>query len=302
MNTYTWDARNHLTAISGAATASFTYDAFGRRASKTIAGISTQFLYDILNSVQEIQAGAPSANLLAGLNIDEYLTRTDSSNNVSTLLTDAIGSTIGLVGSGQSIATSYTYDPFGATTVAGAANGNSYQFTGRENDGTGLYSYRARYYSAAFQRFVSQDPIGFGGGDVNLYAYAGQDPTNLFDPLGLWQYWGNWGGPEWTGGSTKQYEDMTADEVGQLQPPIDSQDRCYQTHDICYSSCRVQSRGGKCGSSQDGRECADTCNAGLISCLSQIPFSVQSLDSSLHAAAAEEVFIFLDPTPGFPSK
>src|SRR5208283_1097386 len=130
-NTYTWDARNHLTAISGAAAASFTYDAFSRRESKTIAGASTQFLYDILNSVQEIQAGAPSANLLAGLNIDEYLTRTDSSNNVSTLLTDAIGSTIGLVGLVQSIATSYTYAPFGATTVAGAANGNSYQFTGR---------------------------------------------------------------------------------------------------------------------------------------------------------------------------
>jgi YD repeat-containing protein len=35
-NTYTWDARNHLTTISGATTASFTYDAFGRRASKSI--------------------------------------------------------------------------------------------------------------------------------------------------------------------------------------------------------------------------------------------------------------------------
>jgi len=32
-NTYTWDARNHLTAISGGSTASFVYDAFGRRMS-----------------------------------------------------------------------------------------------------------------------------------------------------------------------------------------------------------------------------------------------------------------------------
>ena len=43
-NTYTWDARKHLTAISGVANASFIYDAFGRRASKTIGASTTQFL------------------------------------------------------------------------------------------------------------------------------------------------------------------------------------------------------------------------------------------------------------------
>jgi len=37
------------------------------------------------------------------------------------------------------------------------------EFTGRENDGTGLYFYRARYYNPTFQRFIAQDPIGFGG-------------------------------------------------------------------------------------------------------------------------------------------
>jgi YD repeat-containing protein len=37
-NTYTWDARNHLTAISGGSAATFTYDGFGRRAKKVIGG------------------------------------------------------------------------------------------------------------------------------------------------------------------------------------------------------------------------------------------------------------------------
>ena len=204
-NNYTWDARNHLTAISGAVAASFTYDALGRRASKSIAGTTTNVVYDVLNPVQEIQAGAPSANLLNGLNIDEYLTRTDSSNNGSTLLTDALGSTIGLVGSGQSMATSYTYQPFGATAGGGATNGNSYQFTGRENDGTGLYSYRARYYSPVFQRFISQDPIGFRGGP-NLYEYASNSPITLADPTGLWTitigWTGNFSGQSTTGTAT----------------------------------------------------------------------------------------------------
>ena len=162
-NTYSWDARNHLTAIAGPVDASFVYDAFGRRASKTVSGATTEVLYDGLNPVQELNGNnppSPTAELLTGLDIDEYFTRTASSVT-STLLADALGSTIGLVGSSGSIATSYTYQPFGATTAGGAGNTNPYQFTGRENDGTGLYFYRARYYSPTFQRFIAQDPLDF---------------------------------------------------------------------------------------------------------------------------------------------
>jgi len=63
-------------------------------------------------------------------------------------------------------------------------NTNPYQFTGRENDGTGLYFYRARYYSPTFQRFVSQDPIGFAGGGPNLYGYVLNNPISFIDPFG----------------------------------------------------------------------------------------------------------------------
>jgi RHS repeat-associated protein len=180
-------------AISGGATASFVYDALGRRMSKTIGGTTTQFLYDRLNPVQEFNGANPpaaTANLLTGLGIDEYFART-ASGTTSTLLTDALGSTIGLVGSSSNIATSYTYQPFGATTAGGASNTNPYQFTGRENDGTGLYFYRARYYSPTYQRFVAQDPIGFAGGDPNLYGYVYDDPVNLIDPPGLWGFGGS---------------------------------------------------------------------------------------------------------------
>jgi RHS repeat-associated protein len=185
-NTYTWDARNHLSAINSGTTASFVYDAFGRRIGKTVNGTTTEFLYDGLNPVQELDGGNPpsvTANLLTGLNIDEYFTRTVGSTT-STLLADALGSTIGLVGSGGTIATSYTYQPFGAVTTGGAGNTNPFQFTGRENDGTGLYFYRARYYSPTFQRFIAQDPIGFKGGDANLYAYVHDSPPVLTDPFG----------------------------------------------------------------------------------------------------------------------
>ncbi|MGH7391695.1 MAG: RHS repeat-associated core domain-containing protein [Candidatus Rokuibacteriota bacterium] len=59
------------------------------------------------------------------------------------------------------------------------------QFSGRENDGTGIYYYRARYYHTRLQRFISEDPIRFEGGDVNLYSYVFNNPANFNVPLGL---------------------------------------------------------------------------------------------------------------------
>jgi RHS repeat-associated protein len=75
------------------------------------------------------------------------------------------------------------FSPAGAVT----ASDNSYQFAGRQNDGNGLYYNRARYYNPAWGRFISEDPLGFGGGDVNLYAYAGGNPINFNDPTGNFQ-------------------------------------------------------------------------------------------------------------------
>ena len=63
---------------------------------------------------------------------------------------------------------------------------NPFTFTGREWDKeTGLYYYRARYYDAKVGRFVSKDPIGLAGGDINLYSYVGNNPVNFVDPWGL---------------------------------------------------------------------------------------------------------------------
>ena len=154
--TYVWNARDQLTGLSGATTASFTYDARGRRRGKTVSG-TTNFLFDDSNVVQELSGSTPTANLLTGLDIDETWTRTDGSGT-NTLLTDALRSTLALAGASGTIQTQYTFEPFGATTVSGAAITNSQQYTGRENDATGLYYYRARYYSPTLDRFVSEDP------------------------------------------------------------------------------------------------------------------------------------------------
>ena len=181
---YVWDARNQLASINGPGiSADFMYDAFGRRGRKTINGTSTEFLYDGFNIVQELTGGMPPVNLLASLGIDEYFIRTDA-NGSQILLFDALGSTLALLDP-NGVQTEYTYEPFGATTMTGTISTNPFQYTGRENDTTGLYYHRARYYSPTLQRFISEDPIGFAGNDINLYAYVFSNPINFRDPLGL---------------------------------------------------------------------------------------------------------------------
>ena len=51
-------------------------------------------------------------------------------------------------------------------------------------ESNGLYYMRARYYDQHTGRFISEDPIGFAGGDVNLYAYVQNNPVLLVDPSG----------------------------------------------------------------------------------------------------------------------
>ena len=84
----------------------------------------------------------------------------------------------------------YAYDDFGQ----GATNrvemvANPFRYVGRYGvmtDGDDLLSMRARYYIPSLGRFTQSDPIGFAGGDLNLYAYVGNNPITRLDPLGLW--------------------------------------------------------------------------------------------------------------------
>jgi RHS repeat-associated protein len=182
-NTYTWNTRNELVAISGTTTASFVYDAFGRRQSRTVGSTSTNFLYDRANLIQELAGTTATVNYLTGARIDETFARTDTTSSQS-FLWDALHSTVALTNSSGSIATSYTYEPYGATTSTGTTSTNTLQYTGRESDATGLYYYRGRYYSPGFGRFISEDPLGSFAGP-NAYAYALANPISWADPYGF---------------------------------------------------------------------------------------------------------------------
>ena len=114
--------------------------------------------------------------------IDEVLARYTNQNN-RTLLTDALGSVIAQSDESGAITGEYSYSPFGETVETGEISDNPLQYTGRENDGSGLYYYRARYYDPGLKRFISRDPIGLEGG-INVYLYALANPIRWFDSTG----------------------------------------------------------------------------------------------------------------------
>jgi RHS repeat-associated protein len=173
---YTWNARNQLISR---ASASFQYDAFGRR---TLNAAGNNLLYEGPNPGQELSGGTPVVNRILG-GIDEFFSRTDSTGNYSPI-TDGLGSVLALTNPSGTVTTQYSYDPYGNTANYEASTANQFQYTGRENDGNGLYFYRARYYSPSFGRFVSEDPARLRSGDTNFYAYAYNDPNRYRDPSG----------------------------------------------------------------------------------------------------------------------
>ena len=157
VNTYQWDARNRLMGMSGGTTASFNYDALGRRTTRIIGSLTSQFLYDGNDVTAEIGGAAVGANYLRSLTIDEPFIRQTGIGN-EFYHTDVLGSSLAMSNSQGLPVTTYGYEPFGKTTVAGSSV-NAFQYTGRENDGIGLYYYRARYYSPPSHRFLGEDPI-----------------------------------------------------------------------------------------------------------------------------------------------
>ena len=138
-----------------------------------VNGIGSGYVYDGMNIVQELAStsvdNSAAANVRASYisgGIDEVFAQQSGANataRMATYLTDALGSVIGLTDAVGTKVIDYTYGPYGETTADATAS-NPFQYTGRENDGNGLYYYRARYYSPGMGRFVSSDPIGLAGG------------------------------------------------------------------------------------------------------------------------------------------
>ncbi|WP_425215196.1 RHS repeat domain-containing protein [Tumidithrix helvetica] len=173
----------------------YTYDMFDRRIAKSVdfdgsgAGLAVveRYVYDRDHIMLVLSGlGILKERYLYGANLDQVLAVEGS--QVSWTLSDYLGTVRDLVSSAGVVQKHIKYDSFGNVTAQSAPLVKSrFGFTGREFDSeTGLYYYRSRYYDSAVGRFISEDRIGFAGGDANLYRYVGNSATNAIDPFGLW--------------------------------------------------------------------------------------------------------------------
>ena len=184
---YSWDFDNRLTQVvnPGVGTTAFRYDPFGRRIQKAGPLGTTNYLYDGLRAIEDVDgSGSVLARYTAGGGIDESLAEF-MSTTASYYEQDALSSVTSLSNSAGALANTYTFDSFGKVTTSTGTIPNRFQYTGREFDQeTGVSYYRARYMDPSTGRFFSEDPVRFFQGP-NFYHYVDNNPLNLTDATGL---------------------------------------------------------------------------------------------------------------------
>ncbi len=103
------------------------------------------------------------------------------------IISDYLGSVrLVLNSSDGSVAQRLDYDEFGHVTRDSNPGFQPFGFAGGIYDlHTGLVRFGARDYDPVTGRWTAKDPIGFAGGDANVYAYVSNDPINYVDIWGL---------------------------------------------------------------------------------------------------------------------
>jgi len=218
---YLYDAWNRLVKIydddsgePGDLIAEYEYDGTNRRIEKEVTGASHAHYYynhdwqlleerfvdeqdELLASNQYVWSAryidAPIVRFHDGNGDGDLL---DVDDNIRYYTGDANYNVTATIDSGTAeVVDRYVYTAYGKATVyddewtnpsAPATDGPLYcgYFFDAES---ALYQVRNRYYDAGLSTFISRDPIGYDGRDVNLYRYVGDSPLVRTDPTGLFQ-------------------------------------------------------------------------------------------------------------------
>ena len=206
---YTYDSNgNQLAGGSGGTTG---YNNQDQTTQNVVAGTTTTLGYSGGGQAERTAVGGTTlinglegvAGQTAGSSI--YFTRDPSGNLISMrqgaggtstnayYLLDQEASVLGLTAAdGTTDVATYTYDPYGITTVAAGtlATTNPYRYaTGYYDAATGLYKLGARYYDPTTGRFTQPDP---SGQEADTYVYSGDNVANGTDPNGLGFHCQDW--------------------------------------------------------------------------------------------------------------
>jgi RHS repeat-associated protein len=202
---YDWDHRNHLAKVTERTgpnvtdtvtkTVEYEYDMYNRLTKKVLdldgpggaQPITDHFLWDGAQIVQ-VFSDMPGRThwYVYGPNPDQVIF--DQTTVTYALLGDHLGTIRDIVDTAGANVNHVVYEAFGkrVSETAGAPFSPLFGFSGRPLDSdTGLQNNHNRWYDPRVGRWLSNDPIGFAAGDVNLQRYVNNGPTNAVDPSGL---------------------------------------------------------------------------------------------------------------------
>lgn len=190
LTTYSWDPENRLLSVSdNTGLESYSYSADGLRQFKVNGTITTNFVWDDQNLLQERDASL--VKVAQYTDFPGYwggLVSQRRSSTSSFYGFDSQSSSRILVSIGDVITDNYSYKAFGEELASGSGTVNPHQYVG-------LFGYyrdiairqyvRAREMEIIGSRWMSRDPIGYIGESTNMFWYASANPIRLIDPSGL---------------------------------------------------------------------------------------------------------------------
>ncbi|HDH12596.1 MAG TPA: RHS repeat protein [Nitrospirae bacterium] len=190
---YIYDIEDRLVQVedgSSSVIAEYYYDPFGRRLWKEVSGVRTYYFYSDEGLIGEYDASGTEIKTY-GYGPDSIWGTNPMFQKVGTdyywYINDHLGTPQVIIDTTGRVVWAATYDSFGNAQISTAEIENNLRFAGQYYDGeTGLHYNWFRYYDPVAGRYLRTDPIGFAGGDLNLYAYVTNNPVNFVDPFGLW--------------------------------------------------------------------------------------------------------------------
>jgi len=173
---------------------SLSYDGDGNLVSKTVNGVTTQYLIDDMNPTGLPQVMEETVNGIVQRRYtygQQRISETQLINGswvTSNYVYDADGNVRQLTNAAGVVTDTYDYDAFGNLVNHTGSTPNVYLYKGERYDADlSMYYMRARWYNPATGRFMSRDPEEGDATDpasLHKYLYAGGDPVNKLDPTG----------------------------------------------------------------------------------------------------------------------
>ena len=184
----TYDNRNYPVSITQGATTTYSYDSFGNRVRSVKSSQTRNYHYDPVGRLLYETDAGNSVTVRYFYRGRTLVAMQAANGSVYFYHFDKTGNTVALTDITGAVANAYTYDPYGKILSSNGTLANSFTYVGAYgvmDEGNSIYYMKNRYYDSTTGRFFQKDPIGFVGGQTNLYAYVGGNPVDRIDYDGL---------------------------------------------------------------------------------------------------------------------